>query len=114
MTPIQELNFHLDSGEVIFAHIFSLGDGNFTAQVTQPYALNNLPSTKFYQWLVCPSNSDARIAFSKIAEAIDRKCNLDGNKLVKVNNPCNCEFLPKSVQQALLGSKVSVVMNEPI
>lgn len=114
MIPIQELSFHLDSGEIVFGCLVSLGDGTFSAQVTAPYQANQLPQVKFYQWLACPARATSKDAFQEIIGALGRKGNRDGSKLIKVNNPCNCEFLPQSIQQQIVGTAVAVVVNEAV
>lgn len=115
MFPLQEVNFHLASNEVIFAQLLDLGDGTFTATVTMPHKYSEIPEVKYFSWLACPSKSSPAMAFKEIISAIDRHCaKTPGNKLVKVNNPCNCEFLSQEQQMSIAGSGVTISVNEPI
>lgn len=115
MIPIQEVNFHLSSNQVIFGQLVQLHDGTFTATVTQAHNQESIPAEKYFSWLACPAEANAEAAFSELISAIQRHCQRNGNPtLVKVNNPCNCEFLAAQEQQHVVGQTVSVVVNEPI
>lgn len=115
MIPLQEVNFHLSSNQVIFCQLVQLHDGTFTATVTQAHDKDKIPATKYFSWLACPAKANAKTAFSEVISAIQRHCQRNGNPtLVKVNNPCNCEFLTAQEQQHVVGQAVSVVVNEPI
>jgi hypothetical protein len=105
----------LSSNQVIFCQLCQLHDGTFTATVTQAHDKGSIPATKYFSWLACPTGANAEAAFREAVSAIQRLCNRNGNStLVKVNNPCNCEFLTAQMQQYVVGPAVSVVVNEPV
>jgi hypothetical protein len=111
----QEVSFHLSSNQVIFAQLIQLHDGTFTATVTQAHDKASIPSTKYFSWLACPDKASAQTAFREVISAIQHLCQRNGNStLVKVNNPCNCEFLSAQEEQNIAGQSVSVVVNESI
>ncbi len=113
MIPLQEVNFHLSSNKVIFCQLLQISDGTFTATVTQAHDKGNIPTTKYFSWLACPAGADAETAFKEVVSAIERYCQNNGKPtLVKVNNPCNCEFLAAQIQKNVVGQNVSVVVNE--
>ena len=51
MIPLQEVNFHLSSNQVIFCQLVQLHDGTFTATVTQAHDKDKIPATKYFSWL---------------------------------------------------------------
>lgn len=113
MFPLQEINFHLSQNQVIFCQLLQLPDGTFTATVTQAHDKGNIPATKYFSWLACPTGANAEAAFREVVSAIQRLCQRNSNStLVRVNNPCNCEFVTSQVQQHLVGSDVTVVVND--
>ena len=114
MIPVQEVNFHLTYNEVVFAHLVKLGDGTFTAQVTEAHQMDAIPEYRFYRWLACPGNATAGDAFNQILIALKSYGERNDRSLVKVNNPCNTEFLTAEDQLDILNSTVPVTINEPI
>lgn len=114
MIPLQEVNFHLTYNEVVFSHLVQLPGGTFTAQVSQPCSMSDIPQFKYYMWLQCPAGSTAADAFSKIYSALKIHCMNNDRSLVKVNNPCNTEFLTVADQLDILNSSVPVTVNEPV
>ena len=112
MIPLQEVNFHLTSGEVIFAQLIATGNGGFSATVTEPYSSGQIPVEKFFRWLPCPSGADASAAFKEVATAIANYASKKpGNSIDSVNNPCNCEFVAPQLQQSILGPGAKVLVN---
>ena len=113
MIPFQEINFHLSSNQVVFAHVIQQNDGTFTAEATQAYDLGNIPSVKEFLLVACPANATATTAFRQVFSVVQSHCRCNGDStLVKVNNPCNCEFLSTQDKQHIVGLAVMVVMNE--
>lgn len=114
MIPLQEVNFHLTHNQVVFSHLVQQHDGSFTAQLSQPYSMSDIPQIKYYMWLQCPAGSSAADAFSKIYSALKANFMNNDRSLVKVNNPCSTEFLTVDEQLDILSSAVPVKVNEPI
>ena len=115
MIPFQEINFYLSSNQVIFAHVIQQHDGTFIAEATQAHDLGNIPSVKEFLMVACPANANAETAFRQVFSVVQSHCKSNGDStLVKVNNPCNCEFLSTQDQQHIVGQAVRVVTNEKL
>lgn len=112
MIPLQELTFHLASGETFFAHIVSIGNAKYAAQVSCSYPPGEIAPEKYYRWLHGLEDCDARKAFEEIAKTIEKYAEISpNNRIISVDNPCNCEFVSAEIEREIVGKSVKVLVN---
>jgi len=123
MNPIQEVVVLTDKGARLTLHIV----GNFSPEIDSQsgdrqtfraeYLLfDQAGTTPHHHWLARIDGifNTALLAFETLIVHVKKYCTTTGQKVVGIDNPCNCEFVSKADQQrvaATNGLEAEVTVN---
>ncbi|HDI3247707.1 hypothetical protein [Vibrio cholerae] len=107
MIPIQEIDIYSDNNIKISAHIIVQNSSQVSAEISIYDPLHNNLYSAYQPIGQFTSASDA---FDAILTTSDKYITKSSGTIVKINNPCNTEFLDKVAQQSIVASK-SITVN---